>query len=398
MSAQARVVSADLGCVADLVLGIDLGTSFSSAAAWVQGKLYLVPDRRGEPCIPSIVYFPQRGLPIVGADAERYRNAEPDACVSGIKRILGKKGGDPEISLFQSHSAVSVEAPQGMAPVIRTRNGEHTATEVASHIIRLLKERAEERFQTAVKKAVMTLPATANDGTRAATLQAARMAGIEVLRTVSEPSAAAIAYNLDAFSGQRKLLVYDFGGGTFDSTVLEQSNAGFRSLAVGGDSCLGGDDFDQALAHQIASFVYRSARVDVTKDVVRWDRIVRASEQTKRALSARESAPFRLTDAFSAQRKAHDLNLNLHREDVEPAWDELTGRSLKATARMLHEAGLRPADIDTTVFVGGSTFIPMVRRSVDKLMTKPGVSASNPQTAVACGAAIVASRSSKSAA
>ena len=376
----------------ELILGIDLGTSFSTAACWVKGKLYLVPDRRGEPCVPSIVYFPSRGTPVVGADAERYRMAEPDATVSGVKRILGKAEGDPELAVFQSHAAVGVQVTPGGAPVLQTRHGEHTATEVASLIIRHLKERAETRFQTRVTRAVMTVPATADDATREATRQAARMAGIEIIRFISEPSAAAIAYNLDAFEGDRRLMVYDFGGGTFDATILEQSGGAFKTLAVGGDSCLGGDDFDYALAHQIASFIYRSQRVDITKDVVRWDRIIRQSEATKRALSAKEMARFRLTDAFSANRASHDLELNLHREDVEPKWSELVERSLKASAQVMVQSRLRPDDVDTTVLVGGSTFIPLIRRSVQRMMKKPGVVANNPQTAVACGAAIVATR------
>ncbi|MGF1508312.1 MAG: Hsp70 family protein [Myxococcota bacterium] len=376
----------------DIVLGIDLGNSYSTAAAWIQGKLYTVPDRRGEPCIPSIVYFPPKGLPVVGAEAERYRMAEPDATVSGIKRVLGRAADSPELRVFEAHSAVSVCASAGSTPILRTRVGEHTPAEVASYIFRHLKERAEARFHNPIKKAVVTLPATATPSTEEATRSAAKMAGLEVLRTLSEPSAAAIAYHLDRADGPDKLLVYDFGGGTFDATILEHGQDGFRTLGVGGDGCLGGDDFDHVLASQVASYIFRTYRVDVTRDVVRWERLIRIGETTKKALSAREVAPFRMPDAFSHQRKAVDIDLALHRDDLEPKWQPLIERSVKATADVLMRAGLRPEHLDATVMVGGTTFVPLVRRAVDRLMGKPGIVAPNPQTAVACGAAIVASR------
>lgn len=383
----------------EIVIGIDFGTSFSTAAAFVKGKLYLVPGRGGEPCIPSIVHFPGRGrYPHVGMEAERFRLAEPDASVSGVKRLLGRKAEDPEVKVFQAHSAAQVVPTQNGQVILRTRHGEVSPVEVASIVFAHLRERSEARFRAPVKKAVVTLPATADDAVRDATVHAARSAGLEVVRTLTEPAAASIAYHLDHHQGHRRLLVYDFGGGTFDCTLLEQSDAGFRTTAVGGDPCLGGDDLDHALAHQLASFIYRTKKVDLTKDIVRWERLVRTSEATKRALSAQESAPFRLKDAYTADRKAHDLNLNLHRDDVEPKWTPLIERSLKATAATLMKVGLRPADVEATVLVGGTCYVPLVRRKVQKLMSKPAVVSPNPQTAVAIGAAIVASRAAVQAA
>jgi molecular chaperone DnaK len=383
----------------EIVVGVDLGTSFSTAAAFVRGKLYLVPGRGGEPCIPSVVHFPGGGRPPrVGAEAERYRMAEPDASVSGVKRILGRQADAPEVSLFEAQSAVRVaKAPNGQV-ILRTRHDEVTPQEVASRVFRHLKERAETRFSATIRKAVITVPATAEPPVVEATVSAARSAGLEVLRTLTEPAAASIAYHLDDQTGHQRLLVYDFGGGTFDCTLLEQSKDGFRTAAAGGDPCLGGDDLDLALAHQVASFLFRSRKVDVTKDVVRWERLVRTSEQTKRALSIQDTAPFRLPDAYSADRRTQDLLLNVHRDDVEPKWQPLINRSLKATAEMLMKASLRPDHVDATVLVGGTCYVPMVRRMVQRLMGQPGVVASNPQTAVAVGAAVVASRSVRHAA
>ena len=376
----------------EIILGIDLGTSFSTAAAWFQGKLHLVPDDRGEPCIPSVVYFPRNQPPVVGHAAERYRAAEPDATVSGVKRILGRPFDAPEVTIMAAHSAMGIRPAENGSPILGLRTGNRTPVEVASHIFEHLRSRAEARFRAPAQKAVVTLPATADDGVRDATIHAARMAGIEVVRTLSEPSAAAIAYHLDRSMAAGRLLVYDFGGGTFDVTVLEQGPAGFRTLVTGGDACLGGDDFDHALAHQVAAFIFRSQRVDLTKDVVRWDRVVRQSERTKRALSAASTASFRLPKAYSAQRKTVDLDLNVHRDDVVGRWQPLVGRSIKATAETLMKGGLRPTALEQTVLVGGTTFIPLVQRAVEKLLGRPATLSDNPQTAVACGAAVVASR------
>jgi molecular chaperone DnaK len=382
----------------EIILGIDLGTSFSTAAAWVQGKLYLVPDKRGEPCIPSIVHFPHQGEPIVGHEAERYRAAEPDATVSGVKRILGRMFDTSEVTIMAAHSAIAIRPAENGTPILGLRTGNRTPPEVASHIFRFLRARAEERFQTPARRAVVTLPATADEKVREATIHAAKMAGIEVLRTLTEPSAAAIAYHMDRVMPAGRLLVYDFGGGTFDVTVLEQSASGFRTLVTGGDPCLGGDDLDHALAHQIASFIYRSQRIDLTKDVVRWDRVVRQAERTKRALSASSIAKFRLPKAYSAQRKTQDLDLNVHRDDIMGRWQPLIDRSTKATAQTVMKGGLRPKDLEHTVLVGGTAFVPAVQRAVAKLLGGPAKLSDNPQTAVACGAAVVAARLVKTAA
>jgi len=382
----------------EIVLGIDLGTSFSTAATWFQGKLYLVPDKRGEPCIPSIVHFPNRGEPIVGSDAERYRAAEPDATVSGVKRIMGRPFESSEVTIMGAHSAIAIRPAENGTPILGLRSGNRTAPEVASHLFRHLRARAEERFQCPANRAVVTLPATADEAVRCATIHAAKLAGLEVMRTLSEPSAAAIAYHMDRKMSEGRLLVFDFGGGTFDVTVLEQGPDGFKTLVAGGDACLGGDDFDHALAHQIASFIFRSQRIDITKDIVRWDRVVRQSERTKRALSASETAPFRLPKAYSAQRQTRDLDLNLHRDDVAPRWQPLVERSIKRTAEAIMKGGLRPSDLEHNILVGGTTFIPMVQRAVSRLLSRPATMSENPQTAVACGAAVVAARLSRSAA
>ncbi|MBK6683083.1 MAG: Hsp70 family protein [Deltaproteobacteria bacterium] len=377
---------------AEIVLGIDLGTSFSTAAAWVDGKMHLITDSRGEACIPSVVYFPTQGAPVIGAYAAKMRLSEPTQSIGGIKRVLGRPYDSGEVRILDAHSAVKIEKAPNGSPVLCTRAGTHTPVEIASHIYRQLRELAEARFRSSCKKAVITIPATANAQTEAATIMAARAAGLDVIRTVSEPVAGAIAQQLDQFQGERRLLVYDFGGGTFDVTVLHQQNQEFRVLALGGDSCLGGDDLDLELAQLVSSFIFHSHKVDLSKDVVTWDRLVRESEVVKRGLSSVMAAPMRIKELFSAQGRRRDLDLTVTRADAEARWEPLIQRSIQLTATTMMQAGLRPEDLDAILLVGGSTYVPMVRSKVAKTFGKPGVHQSDPQTAVAEGAALMAAR------
>ena len=378
--------------VPELTLGIDLGNSFSTAAARVNGRTYFVADSRGEPCIPSVVYFPAEGAPVVGAYALRMRQVEPGNTISGIKRILGRTIDSPEVKILGSHSAVRIRTAPNKNPILQTRAGDHTAIEVASYIFAHLRELAEARFQATIRKAVITLPASATTDIELATVQAARAAGLEVLRTLTEPHAAAMASGLDRRDLHQKLLVYDFGGGTFDATALEQADGRLEPLAVGGDGCLGGDDLDHALAEVASAHVWKTTKIELAHDVERWDRLIREAEQTKRALSARDVAPLRLKKAYNANGKDRNLELMIHRQDVEPRWTPLVQRSITVTAQTMLTAGLRPRDVTTTLMVGGTTFVPMVQHALHRLMRRPAVAHGNPQTAVAEGAAIAAAR------
>ena len=376
----------------ELTLGIDLGNSFSSAAVRFNGQTYFVPDRRGEPCIPSVVYFPRQGAPVVGAYALRMRQYEPGHTVSGIKRILGRRFDSPEVRLLQAHSAVTVaKSPQG-EPLLRTHASDHSPIEIASLIFRHLRNLAENRFRTPVRKAVLTLPACATPEVEHATVQAARSAGLDVLRTITEPHAAALAAELDRPEAYRHLLVYDFGGGTFDVTALDQNGGQFLPLSLGGDGCLGGDDFDHAMAELASAHIWKTTKVELSNDIERWERLVHEAEQTKRALSARDVAPLRMKDAYSHRGKDRDIDLLIHRSDIGPRWSPLLERSLAVTAQTLLVAGLKPRDVGCTLLVGGTTFVPAVRQAVVKLMGSGVIQHVRPQTAVAEGAAIAAVR------
>ena len=376
----------------ELTLGIDLGNSFSTVAARFNGKTYFVPDNRGEACIPSVVYFPAEGAPVVGAYAVKMRQLEPANTVSGIKRILGRKFDSPEVKILAGHSAVTMRPAPNGSPILETRAGEHTPSEIATYIFRHLRQLAEARFRTSVQKVVVTLPASATTEVEHATVQAARGAGLEVLRTLSEPHAAALAAGIDERYATSRLLVYDFGGGTFDATALDPGNGEMVPVAVGGDGCLGGDDLDHTLAELASAHVWKTTKVELSHDIERWDRLIRESENTKRALSVRDVAPLRLKGAFVTRGRDQDLELMIHRQDIEPRWAPLIQRSVTATAQTLLAGGFKPKDIGLTLMVGGTTYVPMVKGALDRLMGTSILHHESPQTAVAEGAAIAAER------
>jgi molecular chaperone DnaK len=374
-----------------LVLGIDFGTSFSSAAAWVNGKLFLVPDERGEPCIPSTLFIPRRGSPVVGFRALQLAVGEPELAVRGLKRILGRGADEPAVRLFEAQNGARVRAGKKDL-ILKVGQRDFAATQLAAEVFRTLRTMAEARFRLPAKQAVVTLPTAADAAAQEAVLAAAHLAGIEVVQTVPEPSAAAVAFGLDRGEVEdRRLLVYDFGGGTFDVTVLRQVGTHFTPLALGGDPLLGGDDLDEALARLVARQVWTQYKVDLDKDVVRWQRVLLQSEAVKRALSGTEHIQLRIRDLFSAG-PLRDLDLPVTRADAEQVWKELVDRTLQVTARTMMQAGLRPKDVDQVVLVGGSTYIPLVQARVAQVLGRPAQHGGDPQTAVAAGAAILAAR------
>jgi molecular chaperone DnaK (HSP70) len=219
-------------------------------------------------------------------------------------------------------------------------------------------------------------------------VRAGRMAGLEVLRIVSEPCAGAVARLGKAAWGGAPLLVYDFGGGTFDATVVQGDGQQLRMLSAGGDECLGGDDFDLAFARWIANGVHRTRSLDVTRDAVLWDRIQRQCELVKRALSSALEARFRVEDAFGAGAVRH-LDYQVRREHLAQPWAELVQRSLAAAAETVREAGTA-ADLGAILLIGGTSYVPQVRAAVAQAFPQPCIVEEDPQTAVARGAALLA--------
>jgi molecular chaperone DnaK (HSP70) len=301
-----------VGTASEIVLGIDLGTSFSTAAAVIDGKIHFAVDSRGEACIPSVVHFPKSGPPLVGIEAERMRATDPANTVVGIKRVIGRDGDSPAARVLDASAAFRLQAKPGAEVSVQVRAGTLSATEVASIVLRHLRERASARFGRTIRKALITVPVATPPAVQAAMVRCGSMAGLEVVRLVHEPVAGAVARG--ASGAAAPFLVYDFGGGTFDATVVLGDGQGLRVLSAGGDDCLGGDDLDLAFARWVASGIYRSRGLDATRDVILWSRIQRRCEAVKRALSGAPEVRYLLEDALPGA--ARSLDVAVRREHL----------------------------------------------------------------------------------
>jgi len=378
----------------EVILGIDLGSTYSTAAAFIDGRIHYALDARGEPCIPSVVHFPKSGPPVVGAEAEKLRATDAENTVFGIKRLIGHGADSPAARLLDACSSFRIKPqPKGEAVVV-TRAGERSASEIGAIILRHLRERAEARFRRKIGKAVLTVPVTATAEVREAMVRCGRMAGLEVARIASEPCAGAVAQGASANLGGRPVLVYDFGGGTFDASVVQRAGQQLRVLASAGDDCLGGDDLDLAFARWVGSAVYAAQKKDVTRDAILWDRLQRTCERVKRVLSSAPEARLTIPDAFVSGGKEQRIDYLVKREQLTPVWAELVERSIAASRQAVQEAHLPDGGLGLVLLIGGTSFVPQVRTRVASAFQVPVTVEDEPQTAVARGAALLAAHPS----
>ncbi len=376
---------------AEPILGIDLGTTFSTAALVLDGRFHYALDGRGDACIPSVVHFPKSGSPIVGFEAEKLRATDPVNTIAGIKRVIGRPLDSGPARILDASSAFKLKAAGPGEVSVVTRAGEITASEVAAIIVRHLKDRAEHRFGRKISKCFMTAPVAAGPEVHRAMVRIGKMAHLEVVRIISEPVAGALARGLGGASGpEAPVLVYDFGGGTLDTSVVQRQGGRVSVRSAGGDDCLGGNDFDLAFARHVAAAIWGMASIDVTKDVVLFDRIQRQCELVKRALSVSNEARFFVPDALGTPRQRRSLDVMVRREQLFTPWRELIERSTKVMAETVVNAGLEPKQLASVMLIGGTTFIPMVREAVARSLPVPLDIEDDPQTAVARGAAVLA--------
>lgn len=375
----------------EAILGIDLGTTYSTAALVIDGRFHYALDGRGDSCIPSVVHFPKSGPVLVGAEAERMRATDPVNTIAGIKRVIARPLDSPAARVLDAGSAFKLKGAGPREVSVVTRSGEYTASQVASFIVRHLKERAEARFGRTINKCFMTMPVAAGAPVREAMIRIGRMAGLEVLRIVSEPVAGALARGLAGAAGtEAPTLVYDFGGGTLDTTVVQRQGERISVRSVGGDDCLGGNDFDLAFARWVADAIWGMASIDVTKDALLFDRIQRQCELVKRALSGSKEARFFVPDALGIPGHRRNLDVMVSREHVTGPWKELVDRSIQVTGDTVTAAGLEAKELGKVMLIGGTTFVPQVREAVSRRLPVPLDIESDPQTAVARGAALLA--------
>ncbi|UUZ85480.1 molecular chaperone DnaK [Paenibacillus sp. P26] len=347
------------------VIGIDLGTTNSCVAVMEGGEAVVIPNAEGNRTTPSVVGFKKDGERIVGETAKRQAITNPDRTVISIKRHMGT-----------NHK----ETIDGK---------EYTPQEISAMILQKLKADAEAYLGQPVTQAVITVPAYFNDSQRQATKDAGKIAGLEVLRIVNEPTAAALAYGLEK-SEDQTILVYDLGGGTFDVSILELGDGFFEVKATSGDNRLGGDDFDQVIIDYLVAEFKKEHGIDLSKDKAAVQRLKDAAEKAKKELSGVLTTTISLPFITVVDGVPQHLEVNLTRAKFEEISSQLVERTMGPTRQALSDAGLTPDKIDKVVLVGGSTRIPAVQEAVKRLIGKEPHKGVNPDEVVALGAAVQA--------
>ncbi|GKS10196.1 molecular chaperone DnaK [Paenibacillus chitinolyticus] len=347
------------------VIGIDLGTTNSCVAVMEGGEAVVIPNAEGNRTTPSVVGFKKDGERVVGETAKRQSITNPDRTIISIKRHIG------------TNHKESIDGK------------DYTPQEISAIILQKLKADAEAYLGSPVTQAVITVPAYFNDSQRQATKDAGKIAGLEVLRIVNEPTAAALAYGLEK-SEDQTILVYDLGGGTFDVSILELGDGFFEVKATSGDNKLGGDDFDQVIIDHLTAEFKKEHGIDLSKDKAAVQRLKDAAEKAKKELSSVLTTTVSLPFITVVDGVPQHLELNLTRAKFEELSASLVERTLGPTRQALSDAGLSPSQIDKVVLVGGSTRIPAVVEEIKKLIGKDPHKGVNPDEVVALGAAVQA--------
>jgi len=359
-----------------IAIGIDLGTTHSLVAAVRNGVAECLPDGQGQVLLPSVVRYIDAQRRQIGVEALGQQSADPANTIVSVKRLMGR--GLADVADAQHLPYTLIDAP-GMVKV-RTVAGEKSPVEVSAEILATLRFRAEDSFDDDIFGAVITVPAYFDDAQRQATKDAAQLAGLQVLRLINEPTAAAIAYGLDNAS-EGVYAVYDLGGGTFDISILRLSAGVFEVLATGGDSALGGDDYDRALAQ--AMLARSGLQASSLQDQAL---LLAAARACKQALSASDSA------SFSVALAGGPITQTLSRAEFEALTAALTARTMQAVRKALRDARLQAAEVAGVVLVGGSTRMPQIRHAVAEFFGQAPLTNLNPDEVVALGAAIQANQ------
>ncbi len=345
------------------IIGIDLGTTNSCVAVMEGGEAIVIPNAEGNRTTPSVVAFSKTGERMVGQVAKRQAITNPERTISSIKREMG------------SNHKVDIDGKS------------YTPQEISAMVLQKLKADAEAYLGTAVSQAVITVPAYFTDSQRQATKDAGKIAGLEVLRIINEPTAAALAYGLDKESDQ-KIMIYDLGGGTFDVSILEIGDGVIEVLATAGNNRLGGDDFDDYVMKHLASEFKKDSGIDLTNDKVAMQRLKEAAEKAKIELSGVTSSSINLPYITADATGPKHLDVTLTRAKFNELTAHLVEKTMEPVRQALGDAGLKPGDLSKVLLVGGSTRIPAVQDAVKKLTGKDPFKGLNPDECVALGAAI----------
>ncbi|WP_417387557.1 molecular chaperone DnaK [Gimesia sp.] len=367
------------------IIGIDLGTTNSVVSIMEGGEAKVIPNLEGNRITPSVVAFTDKGETLVGEPAKRQAVTNPKNTVYSVKRFMGRRHNEVQ----SEEKIVPYGIIGGPEDYVKIEAGGKTYTppEISASILRKLKEAAESYLGHKVNKAVVTVPAYFNDAQRQATKDAGQISGLEVSRIINEPTAAALAYGLEKKSDE-KIVVFDFGGGTFDVSVLEVGDEVIETLSTNGDGHLGGDDFDEELINHIAESFKKEQGIDLRSDAMALQRLREAAEKAKKELSSSQTTDINLPFITADSSGAKHLQMAITRAEFEKLIDPLVERCRKPVEQAMKDAGLSASEIDEVVLVGGSTRVPKVQEFVKKIFGKEPHKGVNPDEVVSIGAAI----------
>jgi molecular chaperone DnaK len=369
-------------------IGIDLGTTNSCMAVLEGGEPTVIPNAEGGRTTPSVVAFTKDGQRLVGAPARRQQVTNPQNTIFSIKRFVGRKFDE----VTEEMTIVPYEVDNGPNGDVRVEaeGKEYAPPEISAMILQKLKQDAEAYLGETVTDAVITVPAYFNNAQREATKDAGKIAGLDVLRIINEPTAAALAYGLDKEGSDQTILVFDLGGGTFDVSVLELGEGVFEVKSTAGDNHLGGDNFDKAVVDWMAAEFKKDQGIDLTQDKMALQRLYEAAEKAKIELSSTMTTQINLPFITATAEGPKHLDLQLTRAKLEEITADLLGRTVEPTKQALSDAGLDSSKIDHVVLVGGMTRMPAVQEKVKELIGKEPHKGVNPDEVVAVGAALQA--------
>jgi molecular chaperone DnaK len=370
-------------------IGIDLGTTNSCVAVMEGSKARVIENAEGARTTPSMVAFTDDGEVLVGQPAKRQSITNPENTVYAIKRLIGRRYDDPITEKDKTMVPYHIVRGDNGDAWVEIKGKKYSPSQISAFILTKMKETAEANLGSKVTQAVITVPAYFNDAQRQATKDAGRIAGLEVLRIINEPTAAALAYGLDK-KGSGKIAVYDLGGGTFDVSILEIGDGVFEVKATNGDTFLGGEDFDKRIMDYLADEFRKEQGIDLRKDRLALQRLKDAAEKAKIELSSATQTDVNLPFITADQNGPKHLNIKLSRAKLEALVDDLIQRTIEPCNAALKDAGLQASDISEVVLVGGQTRMPKVQETVQKLFGREPHKGVNPDEVVAIGAAIQA--------
>jgi molecular chaperone DnaK len=373
------------------VIGIDLGTTNSCVAVMEGGQPKVIENSEGVRTTPSVVAFTEGGERLIGIQAARQAVTNPEHTYFAVKRLIGRSFDDPVTKKDSGLVPYKIVRAANGDAWIQGRDKQFSPSEISAFVLQKMKQTAEDYLGETVTQAVITVPAYFNDAQRQATKDAGRIAGLEVLRIINEPTAAALAYGLDKTQQNKTIAVYDLGGGTFDISILEIGDGVFEVRSTNGDTFLGGEDFDVRILNYLADEFKKQNGVDLRQDKLALQRLKEVAEQAKKELSSRTefdvSVPFISMDA---NRNPLHLNMKITRAKYESLVEDLVQRTLDPCKAALKDAGLKAADVQEVVLVGGMTRMPKIQQVVKEFFGREPHRGVNPDEVVAVGAAIQA--------